>query len=331
MIKFGIQQPSHTFPQKSRGGGQPPSDQQPAQGHAIFQNVQRIAQEAERVGFDSFWIMDHFIQIPVVGGPQEPILEPWMTLAALAATTNRIRLGAMVTGAPYRNPALLAKMGATVDVVSNGRLFMGIGAGWYEREFNAYGWTFPPLGERMKRLEEAIQVITAMWTRDAPSFQGRYYAIKDAICEPRPVQQPRPPILIGGGGEQVTLRLVARYAEASNIFGGPGDVRNKYAILARHCEALGRDPATVLKTRLGQMLIARNETELTRKLAHYYPGGLGDDPGWRVIAGTPEQCIERCQALLDAGVEYPIFSFPDAETLEPLRLFAEEVVPALEG
>ena len=326
MVKFGIQQPSHTFPQKL------PAGQQPAQGHAIFQNIQRIAQEAERVGFDSFWIMDHFIQIPVVGDAQEPILEPWTLLSALAASTSRIRLGTMVTGTPYRNPALLAKMGATVDVVSNGRLFMGIGAGWYEREFNAYGWTFPPRGERMKRLEEALQVITKMWTEEAPSFQGRYHTVKDAICEPRPVQRPRPPILIGGGGEQVTLRLVARHAEASNVFGGPMQVRQKFQALARHCEAIGRDPATVLKTRLGQMLIARNEAELTRKLSRYFPGGLrDDDAAWRVVAGTPAQCIDRCQELMAAGVDYLIFSFPDAETLEPLHLFAEEVAPALKG
>lgn len=326
MIKFGIQQPSHTFPQM------PPRGQRPADGHAIFQNMQRIAQEAERVGFDSFWVMDHFIQIPVVGAAEEPILEPYMALTALAATTSRIRLGTMVTGTPYRNPAHLAKIGATLDVISNGRLFMGIGAGWYEREFSAYGWEFPPLPERMGRLREALQVITKMWTEERPSFQGKYYTIKDVICEPRPVQRPRPPILIGGGGEQVTLKLVAQYAEASNIFGNPESVQKKYDILADHCAKAGRDPATVLKTRLGQMLIARNEAELTRKLSRYYLGGLGNNrETWRVVAGTPEQCVEQCQRLIDAGVEYPIFSFPDAETLEPLQLFAEEVVPRLRG
>ena len=324
MIKFGIQQPSHTFPQKPLPG------QERAQGHAIFQNMQRIAQEAERVGFDSFWIMDHFIQIAGIGQAEEPILESWTTLSALAATTSKIRLGTMVTGTPYRNPALLAKMGATLDVLSNGRLFMGIGAAWYEREFNAYGWTFPPRGERLRRLEEALRVIIAMWTQEAPAFQGRYYTIKEPICEPRPVQRPRPPILIGGGGEQVTLRLVARYAEASNLGGSPTVLRRKYEILARHCEKLGRDPATILKTRLGQMLIARTEAEVRRKLTRYFPSGLGvGDAAWGVVAGTPAQCIERCQELVDAGAEYLIFSFPDAETLEPLRLFAEEVAPGL--
>ncbi|MSQ12070.1 MAG: LLM class F420-dependent oxidoreductase [Dehalococcoidia bacterium] len=324
MIKFGIQQPSHTFPQM------PPRGERPADGHAVFRNVQRIAQEAERVGFDSFWVMDHFIQIPFVGAAEEPILEPYTALAALAAATSRIRLGTMVTGTPYRNPAHLAKIGATLDVISNGRLFMGIGAGWFEREFNAYGWEFPPLKDRMGRLREALQIIIKMWTEERPSFQGKYYTIADVICEPRPVQRPRPPILIGGGGEQVTLRLVAQYAEASNLFGNPESLKRKYDILAKHCADVGRDPASILKTRLGQMVIARNEAELTRKLARYYPGGLGNNQEtWGVVAGTPEQCIEQCQQLVDAGAEYPIFSFPDAETLEPLHLFAEEVAPKL--
>ena len=324
MIKFGIQQSSHSFPKVPQPG------QPQAHGHAIFENVQRIAQEAERAGFDSFWLMDHFIQIPGVGGVEQPILEPWTTLAALAASTSKIRLGTMVTGVPYRNPALLAKMGATLDVLSNGRLFMGVGAAWNEREFNAYGWDFPPRAERMKRLEEALQVIQAMWTHKSATFQGRYYRIKDAICEPQPVQRPRPPILIGGGGEQVTLKLVARYADACNLFGSPATLRRKHEILARHCAAAGRDPAQLQRTRLGQIVIARNEAELKRKLARYVPGGLGEgEAAWGVIAGTPAQCIERCAELLQAGVDYLIFSFPDADTLEPLRLFAEEVAPAL--
>lgn len=326
-MKFGIQQPSHTFPQK------PPPGQEPATGHAIFQNIQRVAQEAERTGFDSFWVMDHFIQIPSVAGLHEPILESWTTLAALAASTSAIKLGTMITGTPYRNPALLAKMGATIDVVSNGRLFMGIGAGWYEQEFRAYGYEFPPTPERMKLLEEAVQILIKVWTEGAPSFMGRYYKMKNMICEPRPVQRPHPPIMIGGGGEQVTLRLVTRYGDACNIFGGPTDTRHKLSVLARHCERAGRDPHTILKTRLGQMLIARNEQELARKMSRYFPAGLPTSGPermvWGVIAGTPEQCREKCQQLLDAGLDYLIFSFPDAEALEPLHLFAEQVAPKL--
>ncbi|MBI4233192.1 MAG: LLM class F420-dependent oxidoreductase [Chloroflexi bacterium] len=316
-VKFGIQQPRFPSPGTAHRQG-------------VYATVERVAREADRLGFDSFWLMDHFIQIPPVDAPTAPILEPWVVLGSLAAVTTRIRLGTMVTGVPYRNPALLAKMGATLDVVSGGRLFMGMGAGWYQREFDAYGWPFPERGERIRRLAEAVQVVTAMWTQESPTFEGRYYTVKEALCEPRPVQKPRPPILVGGGGEQGTLRVVARYADASNIFGSPQTVRHKLDVLARHCHAVGRDPATVVKTRLGSMLLARSEGELARKLERYpLPSPQDEEGRWRTIAGTPQQCAEACAQLLRAGLDYLIFSFPDAETLEPLQIFMEEVAPAL--
>ncbi|MDO8532802.1 MAG: LLM class F420-dependent oxidoreductase [Dehalococcoidia bacterium] len=311
-IKFGLQQ--STF-----SGGDP---------RGMYPAIERIAVEAERAGFDSLWLMDHMMQTGHTGGDAAPILEAWVTLGALAARTSRVRLGVMVASVPYRNPALLAKTGASLDVISGGRFIMGLGAGWVEREFNAYGWPFPPVGERMKMLEEATQIVLRMWTEEHPSFRGAHYAIQDARCEPRPLQKPHPPIVIGGAGEKVTLRLVAKYAQMCNIFGDPATVRQKLDVLERHCETERRDPATIVKTRLGRMLVARNEAELKRKLERYAPQGVGD--GWSVIAGTPAQCVERCGKLLEAGADYLIFGFPDADTLEPLRLFMEEVAPKVE-
>jgi F420-dependent oxidoreductase-like protein len=310
--RYGVQQPSFAW-----GGGP----------EALFPTLLAIVRTAEEHGYDSFWLMDHFLQIPYVAPPESPIPEAWVTLGALAAATRRVRLGTLVSGTPYRNPALLAKMGATLDVVSGGRLFMGIGAGWYEAEFRAYGWPFPPRGERARRLAEAVQVILAMWSQERPSFQGRFYHIRDALCYPRPLQKPFPPLLIGGGGEQVTLRLVARYATACNLFGDPSTIRHKVGVLARHCEAVGRDPATVLKTRLGSLVLAPTEREvalLARSLG--YPV---DPSSWNPIVGTPSQVVEKCARLLEAGLDYLIFSFPNAQDGEPLALFAREVAPAL--
>jgi len=293
------------------------------------EEIARIAVAADRLGFHHVTCSEH-VAIPASVTPVRGAryYDPLATFGFLAAQTKNLRFVTHVLVLPYHHPLAIAKRYGTLDRLSGGRLILGVAAGWYAREFDAVG---VPFKQRGRLFERNLEILTRLWTEDRVTLQADEFNLREAVMRPKTVQHPRPPILIGGGGEQVTLRLVARYAEASNIFGGPSDIRKKYAILARHCQAVGRDPATVLKTRLGQMLIARNETELTRKLARYYPGGLGDDPGWRVIAGTPDQCIERCQALLDAGVEYPIFSFPDAETLEPLHLFAEEVVPALEG
>ena len=298
-------------------------------GHAVWQNAERMVREAERLGFDSFWVEDHFIQIPQVDLVEAPLLESYATLAAAAATTSRIGLGAMVTGAPYRNPALLAKMGATIDVISNGRFILGIGAGWYQREFEAYGWGFPPVRERMDRLEDSVQIVHKMWTEKTPSFEGRYYSISGPICEPPPVQQPRPPILIGGGGEQRTLKMVARYADAWNIIGYPEMIKRKLEVLERHCEDEGRDPATIEKTRLGLVLIGRDEADLKAKVARHNPEGMPESPRLNHIIGTADYCIERCQELLDLGLDTLMFMFPDAHTLEGMQLFMEEVAPAL--
>ncbi|MCS7207108.1 MAG: TIGR03560 family F420-dependent LLM class oxidoreductase [Dehalococcoidia bacterium] len=310
--RFGIQQPSFAWGVPAEG---------------IFPALMTLAHTADASGYDSFWLMDHFIQIPFVAPPDTPMPEAWTTLGALASVTRQVRLGTLVSGTPYRNPALLAKMGATLDLVSGGRLFMGIGAGWYETEFHAYGWPFPPRSERARRLAEAVQVLLALWTQERATFQGRYYQVKDALCAPKPLQRPLPPLLIGGGGEQVTLRLVARYATACNLFGDPPTIRHKLGVLARHCEAVGRDPSTVLKTRLGGLLLAPTEREVARLAQRL--GRAVDFTSWNPLMGTPAQVTERCARLLEAGLDYLIFSFPDAPAVEGMVLFAQEVAPAL--
>lgn len=312
-VSFGVQQPTFLFPP----------------GESTYAVTERIALEAEALGFDSFWLMDHFLQLPFVGREDDAILESWTTLAALAAATTRIRLGVLVTGNAYRNPAMLAKMGATVDVISGGRLFMGMGAAYYQREFEAYGFPFSSPGQRLRRLEEAVQILDLMWTQEAPSFEGRYYSIDRAHCVPRPVQTPRPPILIGGGGEQLTLRIVARHANACNLFGDAPQIRHKLDVLQRHCLEAGRDYDQITRSHLCVVIIGENEAEVQRKVELYRPNLFTNE---RVRAGTvfgtPAQCVEGLRRRVEAGIDYSIVSFPDAHHLEPMRLFAREVMPA---
>ena len=203
-LKFGLQHPCFTYD---------------GAGNAIFQTVKERAQYAEAHGFDGFFLMDHFLQIPYVGAIDEPILEAWTTLSALTQVTSKIKLGTLVTGSVYRNPALLAKMAANVDLMSNGRLFFGIGAGWFEPEATAYDIPFYSVSERGKRLEESVQIIKGMWTNPKGfTYQGNYYKVNNALCLPEPIQKPHPPIMIGGGGEKQTLRIVAKYGDACNLF-----------------------------------------------------------------------------------------------------------------
>lgn len=312
-VSFGVQQPTFLFPS----------------GENPYAVTERIALEAESLGFDSFWLMDHFLQLPFIGREEDALLESWTTLAALAGATRSIRLGILVTGNAYRNPALLAKMGATVDVISNGRLFMGMGAAYYQREFEGYGFPFYSPGERLRRLEEAVQIVHLMWTQEAPSFEGRYYSISRAYCNPRPVQRPRPPILVGGGGEQVTLRIVARHANACNLFGDAPQIRHKLDVLQRHCQEVGRDYDEITRSHLCSVIIGESEAEVRRKVEQYRPDLLTSERVRQgMLFGTPAQCIEGLRRRVEAGIDYSIVSFPDAHHLEPLRLFAREVVPA---
>lgn len=286
--------------------------------------LRRVAKEADRLAYDSLWVYDHFHTVPVPS--LEATFECWTLMAALAVETQRIRLGQMVTCNSYRPPSLLAKLSANVDVISHGRLDFGIGGGWYEHEYLAYGYPFPPVGERLRQMEEAIQVITAMWTQDHARFQGRYYHVDGAINEPKPVQKPHPPIWIGGSGEKVTLRIVAQRGDASN-FGGPvEEVQRLCQVLQGHCRSLGRNYDELTRsTSIEPLIIAEAEKE-AKALADRAGVSLQD-----TIGGTPEQCIERIRAYERVGINYLICYFQDvARDLTPLRLFAEQVIPAFQ-
>jgi F420-dependent oxidoreductase-like protein len=209
------------------------------------------ARAAESAGFRDVTLMDHWFQMEMFGGPGEPMLDGYTTLGYLAAVTERVRLGLLVTGVTYRHPGLLAKTIATLDVLSGGRARLGIGAAWYDREHHGLGVPFPPLAERFERLEEALQICLQMWSDDNGPFDGRHYQLAETFCEPRPLQAPHPPVLVGGSGERKTLRLVAQYADACNLFAtSPEEVAGKLAVLDGHCTDLGRDPATIERTLL---------------------------------------------------------------------------------
>src|SRR2546430_830160 len=239
---FGYHMPSFTFPGVS-----------PEQ---LFDHVGGLARSAESAGFELVTVMDHFYQITGIGKEEEPMLEGYTTLGALARETSRVRLATLVTGVTYRNPALVAKMITTLDVISKGRMICGMGAAWNESEHIGYGIPFPPIRERMDRLDEALNIIKLMFTQERPSFSGTHYRIDRALNVPRPVQPGGPKILVGGGGEKRTLRLVARYADMSHWFGPLADIKRKSEILDRYCDEEGRDPATITRT-MGWSVAAR--------------------------------------------------------------------------
>ncbi len=274
----------------------------------LFEGVAQQATAAEEAGFESLWVMDHFFQLPALGGPAQPMLEAYTLLGALAARTSRIRLGALVTGVTYRNPALLAKEVTTLDVISAGRAMLGIGAAWYDVEHEGLGVDFPPAGERLDRLEEAVTICRAMFTEEAPSFDGRYYRIHQAHNVPRPVQPGGPPILIGGGGERRTLRLVARQGDLCNITGDPDTVRHKVAVLHRHCETEGRDPAEITVSRLSTLVLTDSpaETAATWDLLR----GAAGEAAAGFDVGQADELGARIEELADAGAQYLIVNLP---------------------
>ena len=263
-----------------------------------------LARVAEEVGFQSLWVMDHFLQIPQVGREWEDMLESWTTLAYLAGVTERIRLGTLCTGITYRNVAHLAKIVATLDVLSGGRAECGIGAAWFEREHRLYGWDFPPLRERYARLEDALELLPLMWGKGAPAFEGRTLSVAEAICYPRPLQE-RIPILVGGSGERRTLRLVARHADACNLFGNPDVVRHKVTVLHDHCAAEGRDPGAITVTQLAPARVIEAGEERA-------------GPG----AASAEEHIGRYRELAEAGVQTAIVGLGDADGPESVARFA---------
>jgi F420-dependent oxidoreductase-like protein len=274
----------------------------------LFEELSRMAVVAEGAGFDSLWVMDHFYQLPALGGPSQPMLEAYTLLGALAARTSRIRLGTLVTGVTYRNPALLAKIVTTLDVISSGRAFLGIGAAWYDVEHVGLGVDFPPVGERMDRLEEAVQICRAMFRDELPSFEGRYYQVHEARNLPRPVQPGGPPILIGGGGEKRTLRLVAQYADFCNIHGDLATIRHKVGVLHEHCDAVGRDPKSITVSRLSTLVLTGSADETTATL-EFLREAAGDDAG-AFNVGTEDEIVAQVEELAAAGVDYFIFNMP---------------------
>src|SRR5579872_5045926 len=234
MIRIGLQIPNFTFP----GVG----------AEDLFERVASIAVTAEQSGFDTVMVMDHFFQLPLLGPPEHEMFEAYTLLSAIAARTSRVLLGTLVTGVTYRHPSLLAKEVTALDVISKGRAFLGIGAAWFEQEHQALGFAFPPVKERMDRLEEAIQINRALFRDERVTFPGTYYQLQDAFNRPRPVRPGGPPIMVGGGGERRTLLLAAKYADLWNFPGSLAEATRKLEVLAEHCQAVGRDPATINKT-----------------------------------------------------------------------------------
>jgi F420-dependent oxidoreductase-like protein len=289
-MKVGLQISSFTWP-----GGTA----------AIGPTLSRIARCADEVGFDSIWVMDHFFQIRSVGRTEEPMLEGYTTLGFLAAATERARLGLMVGGVHYRDPGLWVKATTTLDVLSGGRAWLGIGAAWNEEESRALGFRFPPLGERFERLEDTLKIAHGMWQGERGSeeaLQGRHVTATRLLNSPQSLSRPRPPIMIGGGGERKTLRLVAQYADATNVFGGPPAIHRKYEILRAHCEAVGRNFDEIERSTLQSVNLA---TEATA------------------------QVVERFGELSDAGAQHVIFSVRDVHDLAHLESIGRDVIPQL--
>lgn len=296
-----------------------------------FEAMTRAAKAADQEkAWDSIWVFDHFHTVPT---PElETTFEAWIITATLARDTQRVKVGQMVTSVGYRNPALLAKMASTVDVASHGRLYLGLGAGWYQHEWLAYGYGFPETRERMARFREAVQIIDKMLTETYPEFQGKYYSINRPINEPKGVQKPHPPIWIGGGGEQVTLKLVAQYGDACNIGGDVATVRHKLEVLKRHCENLGRNYDEIIKSTGITVHLVESEKTAEQETAQARGKQSYQEYERNTIVGTPQMVHERLQPYVDVGIDYFIVTIPrNAYDLTAQNRFAREVVPLFSG
>ncbi|HEY7131163.1 MAG TPA: LLM class F420-dependent oxidoreductase [Candidatus Limnocylindrales bacterium] len=287
-MKFGIQVPSFSWP----GGNT-----------AIGPTLAGVARQADDIGADSIWVMDHFFQIRGVGPAEEPMLEGWTTLGFLAANTQRARLGLMVGGVHYRLPGLWVKAATTLDVLSGGRAWLGIGAAWNEDESRSLGFPFPPLGDRFEQLEETLQIAHQMWEGERGTegrFDGRQFHAARLMNSPQSISRPRVPIMIGGGGERKTLRLVAQYADATNVFGGPEQLHHKYDVLRRHCEEVGRDYDEIERSTLQTINLQRD---------------------------TPQQTVDRFGELADAGAQHVIANVVGIHDPKNLETIGREIVP----
>jgi F420-dependent oxidoreductase-like protein len=298
-----------------------------------------VAEHAEAGPWESVWVYDHFHTRPVP--TDQATHEAWTLMAALGAVTSRVRLGQMCTCIGYRNPMYLAKVASSVDVVSGGRLEMGIGAGWYEHEWTAYGYGFPSAGDRLTMLAEGVEIMREAWRDGAATFAGEHYQVEGAICHPRPLQAGGPPLWIAGGGEKKTLRIAAEHAAYANFEGAPDVFAHKSEVLAGHCRDIGRDPDEIVRSANYNVVIGRDEAEVEQRLAavedryrpYLAPDGLARAVGdlrEGHLVGTPEQIVERLQTLDGLGLGYLIAYFTDAAyDRSGIDLFAKEVVPAL--
>ena len=292
-----------------------------------YEAMTRVAKSAEAAGYDSVWVYDHFHTVPT---PEiETTFEAWTITAGMARDTSRIRLGQMVTCNGYRNPAYLAQVASTVDVMSRGRLICGLGAGWYEHEWRAYGYSFPELGDRMRAFAEAVEIVTRMWTDEKASFKGRYYTIDGAINEPKGVQQPHIPLWLGGEGEKVTLKLVAKWADGSNFGGGDLEkVQRKMGVLRQHCQDLGRDFDTLDRSTSLEVFLFRPGEDPEKATAPYRGSASHEEFVRGRLAGTPDQVAAHIEKLAGLGVNYAIAYFPRvAYDPSQLQYFADQIIP----
>lgn len=296
-MKIGLQIPNFTWPSG-------PAD--------IHNRLADIARTADAAGFASLWVMDHFFQIGGrdsrgrLGPAEDPMLEAYSALSFMAGVTQHATLGAMVTGVVYRHPGILVKTVTTLDVLSGGRAIFGVGAAWNERESRGLGVPFPPVKERFERLEETLQIALQMWSPNNGPYTGTYFQLAETLCSPQPLSKPHPPILIGGMGEKKTLRLVAQYADACNLFATSqvDALQHKLDVLKDHCERLGRDYKAIEKTTLATVHLA---------------------PGQQTI----KDVIEQCRKLSAMGIAHAIFNMPNVHDLTPLETFGKEIIPAV--
>jgi F420-dependent oxidoreductase-like protein len=296
-MKVGLQIPNFTYPAGPKELGR---------------NLAEIARTAEEAGFSSLWVMDHFFQIGDrarsvgLGPPEDEMLEGYSTLSYLAGITKKVTLGTLVTGVIYRYPGILIKTVTTLDVLSGGRAYLGIGAAWNEREARGLGVPFPPIKERMEQLEETLQIAKQMWSDNNGAYTGKYFHLAETLCNPQPLSRPHPPILIGGSGEKKTLQLVAKYADACNLFARMGveTVRSKLDILQQHCDKVGRDYTEIEKTTLSTVHLAPEKM-------------------------NTKDVIEECRALAGIGIQHAIFNMPNVHEIKPLETFGREIIPVL--
>ena len=294
-----------------------------------WDEIRKQTQECERLGFHSMWFADHL----VLRGPR---LEGWTLISALAPITESIRLGSLVLSNSFRNPALLAKMGATLDVISGGRLELGIGAGWHESEYRAYGYEFPDARTRIRQLEEGVKIIQMMWTEEHPTYEGEYFSISDAQCEPRPVQKPYPPITIGGGGEKFLLRVVAQYADRCNLGGSPETCQRKLQVLKGHCTSVGRDYDEIERSMFSYIHVG-DEGSLKENMRKIYDISPISEPFERwyrenrqaMIAGTADECVERIREFERLGFTLLILRFYQMPSIEMIKQLHDQIIECI--